>query len=159
MWLRASLVAQMVKNLPAMQESQVWFLGREDPLEKGMTTHSSVLTWEIPRTEEPGGLQSIGSQRVGHAWVTNTGQGGYLFSWYNVKLMTSVVQNCCTLQQVHWSWWVYDTMLVKIFCVYWEKKQTMMFLSAPQETQGTDSSAHGGMKKQAYWTVAPKARL
>ena len=129
MWLRASLVAQMVKNLPAMQESQVWFLGREDPLEKGMTTHSSVLAWEIPRTEEPGGLQSIGSQGVGHNWATNTGQGGYLFSWYNVKLMTSIVQNCYKLQQVHWSWWVYDTTLVKIFfCAYWEKKQAMMLL-------------------------------
>ena len=62
----ASLVAQMVKNLPAMQEIQIHSLGQEDPLEKGMTTHSSILTWRILWTEEPGGLQSIGSQRVGH---------------------------------------------------------------------------------------------
>ena len=62
----ASLVAQMVKNLPAMQETQVQSLGWENPLEKGMATHSSILAWRIPWTEEPGGLQSMGSQRVGH---------------------------------------------------------------------------------------------
>ena len=56
------LVAQTVKNLPAMQETTVQSLGQEDPLEKGMATHSSVLAWEIPWTEEPGGLQFVGSQ-------------------------------------------------------------------------------------------------
>ena len=56
-----SLVAQMLKNLPAMQETQVLSLGREDPLEKGISTHSSVLAWKIPWTEEPGRLQSMGS--------------------------------------------------------------------------------------------------
>ena len=63
---RASLVAQLVKNLPAMQETWVQSLGWEDPLEEGMATHSNILDWRIPWTEEPGGLQSIGSQRVGH---------------------------------------------------------------------------------------------
>ena len=58
----ASLVAQMVKNLPAMQEAWVWSLGWEGPLEKGMTTHSSILAWRIPWTEEPGRLQSMESQ-------------------------------------------------------------------------------------------------
>ena len=61
---RASLVAQMVKNLPAMQEKGVRFLSQDDPLEKGMATHSSILAWRIPWTEEPGGLQSMGLQRV-----------------------------------------------------------------------------------------------
>jgi len=56
------LVAQTVKNLPALQETRVQSLGQEDPLEKRMATHSSVLAWEIPRTEEPGGLQFVGSQ-------------------------------------------------------------------------------------------------
>ena len=56
----------MVKNMPAMQESRVRSPGREDPLEKGMATHSSILVWRIPWTEEPGRPQSIGSQRVGH---------------------------------------------------------------------------------------------
>ena len=63
---RASIVAQMVENLPAVQETQVQSLGREDPLEKGMATHPSILVWRIPRTEEPGGLQSMGSQTVRH---------------------------------------------------------------------------------------------
>ena len=62
----ASLVAQMVKNLPAMQETQVRSLGQENPLEKGMATHSSILAWRIPKTEDPGELQSMGSQRVRH---------------------------------------------------------------------------------------------
>ena len=56
----------MLKNLPTMQEAPVRSLGQEDPLEKGMATHSSILAWRIPRTEEPSGLQSMGSQRVGH---------------------------------------------------------------------------------------------
>ena len=67
MFPRASLVAQVVKYLPAMQETQVQFLGQEDPLQKGMATHSSILAWRIPWTEEPGGLQSVGSPRVGHS--------------------------------------------------------------------------------------------
>ena len=64
----ASLVAQMVKNPPAMWETWVWLLGWEDPLEKGMATHSSIFAWRIPWTEEPGGLHSIGWQRVRHDW-------------------------------------------------------------------------------------------
>ena len=59
-------MVQTVNNLPAMQETWVQPLGREDPLEKGMATHSSILAWKIPLTEEPGGLQSMGLQRVGH---------------------------------------------------------------------------------------------
>ena len=62
----ASLVAQMVKHPPAMRESQVQSLGWEDALEKEMATHSSTLAWKIPWTEEPGRLQSLGSQRVRH---------------------------------------------------------------------------------------------
>ena len=68
----ASLEAQMEKNLPAMQETRVLSLGQEDPLEKEMATHSSILAWRILWTEEPGSLQSMGSQRVRHDWVTNT---------------------------------------------------------------------------------------
>ena len=64
--LVASLLAQTVKCLLTMRETRVRFLGREDPLEKEMATHSSILAWRIPWTEEPGGLQSTGSQRVGH---------------------------------------------------------------------------------------------
>ena len=54
-----------------MQETQVWSLGQEDPLEKGMATHFSIFAWRIPQTEEPGGLQSMGSQTDGYDWATN----------------------------------------------------------------------------------------
>ena len=67
---RVSLVAQMVKNLPAVKETQVQSLGQEDSQEKKMATHFSILAWRIPWTEEPGGLESMGSQRVGHERVT-----------------------------------------------------------------------------------------
>ena len=61
----------MVQKLPAMQETRVWSLGQDDPLEKEVATHSSILAWKIPWTEEPGRLQSSGYQRVKHDWVTN----------------------------------------------------------------------------------------
>ena len=71
-FLWASLVAQMVKNLPTKRETWVRSLGQKDPLEKGKATPSSILAWETPWTEKPVGLQSMGPQRVGHSWVTNT---------------------------------------------------------------------------------------
>ena len=67
-------MAQKVKNLLAMQESQDPSLEQDDTLEKEMTTHSSILAWEIPWTEEPGGLQFMGLQRVRHHWVTEHSQ-------------------------------------------------------------------------------------
>ena len=69
---RASLVAQMVKNLPVMWETQVQSLGQEDPLEEEMATHSHILVCKIPWPKEPGRLQPMGSQRVEHDWVTDT---------------------------------------------------------------------------------------
>ena len=66
------IAAPTVKSLPAMWETWVQSLGQEDPLEKEKITHCSILAWKIPWTEEPGDLQSMGSQRVGHHWVTNT---------------------------------------------------------------------------------------
>ena len=68
----ASLVAQTVKNLPAMQETWVWSLGQKDPLEKGRAIHSSILAWRIPWTREPGWLQSMGLQTIWHNWAINT---------------------------------------------------------------------------------------
>ena len=70
--LTRSQVAQMVKNLPAMQKTQVQSLGWEDSLEKSMATPSSIVAWRIPWTKEPGRLQSVGLQRVKHNWLTNT---------------------------------------------------------------------------------------
>ena len=73
-----ALVAQRLKHLPGMQETWVWSLGQEDPLEKEMETHSSTLAWRIPWREEPGRLQCMGSQRVGHNWATSL----LLFTFY-----------------------------------------------------------------------------
>ena len=70
--LGTSLVAQTVKSLPAVQETQVWSLGREDPLKKGMAINSSILAWRIPWTEESCQVQSMWSQRVRHDWLSDT---------------------------------------------------------------------------------------
>ena len=77
----------MVKHLPTIQETWVQSLGWEDLLEKEMATHSSTLAWKIPGTEKPGGLQSVGSQRVGHDWVTEHTQ-----LLYNAMLVSAVQQ-------------------------------------------------------------------
>ena len=85
--IRASLVAQRLKPLPPMRETQVRSLGGEDPLEKKMATHSSILAWRIPRTEKPGRLQSMGSQRVGHDCATSLHLSAvYIAFILNVKL-------------------------------------------------------------------------
>ena len=83
-----SLVAQTLKNLPAMWETEVWSLGREDPLKKGLGTQSSILAWKIPWTEEPGELQSVGLQSIRHDWATNT----FIFtlSYFTVIMMFSL---------------------------------------------------------------------
>ena len=99
------LVAQSVKNLPAVQETQVRSLGWEDPLEKEMATHSSILAWKISWTEEPGGLQSMGSQRVGHDWATNTyiphswahsghSNYAYWFGLFHDDKLQSMMESC-----------------------------------------------------------------
>ena len=74
------LVAQKVKKLPAMQENGVQSLDWEDPLKKEIATHSSVLDWRIPWSEEPGGPQSMGSQRIRHNWATNTHTHDYYYT-------------------------------------------------------------------------------
>ena len=81
----------MVRNLPAMWETRVRSLGQEDPLEKGMAIHSSILAWRIPWTEEPGGLQSMGLQRIRHDWMTNLSFPFLDFS--SVQFSCSVVSN------------------------------------------------------------------
>ena len=78
-FIGASLVAQLVKNQPAMQEIQVQSLGGEDPLEKEMVTHSSILVWKIPWTEEPGRLQSMRLQRVGNNLATKPSPGSLMY--------------------------------------------------------------------------------
>ena len=87
---QASLVAQMVKNRPVIQEIQVQSLGREDPLEKRLATHSSILAWRISWTEEPCRLQSMEFQRAGHDWVSNT------LTWTNFRPFW-----LCTVHHIH----------------------------------------------------------
>ena len=88
---RASLVVQLVSNLPAMQETLVQFLSREDPLEEGLATHSSILAWRISWTEEPGGLQSMESKRVRPNWATkHIG----LPKWYSHKESACQCRRC-----------------------------------------------------------------
>ena len=82
----------MLRNLPALQETQLWSLGCKDPLEKGMTSQSSILAWRIPWTEEPGGLQSMRSQRVRHDWATDTFTSLSLFSYERWKYTDGFTQ-------------------------------------------------------------------
>ena len=100
----ASQMGQLVKNLPVMQETQVWFLGWEDSMEKGMAILSSILVWRIPWIKEPGGLQSRGSQRVWLNWVTNTST--FTGTWSDVLLhthtYTHMYEHTCT--QMHTAW-------------------------------------------------------
>ena len=84
-----TLVAQRLKCLPAMWETWVQSLGRGDPLEKEMATHSSILAWRIPWTTEPGGLQSTGLQRVGHNWVASLS----LSSNYDAIIVENILNN------------------------------------------------------------------
>ena len=93
----ASLVAQMVKKLPAMWETQVQSLGQEDPLEEEMVTHSSILAQRIPWTEEPDGLQSVGSQGVRHDRVTNTLVHGIVIFSLLFKIYNSFFTVKCAL--------------------------------------------------------------
>ena len=86
-------MAQIVKNPPAMQETGVRSLGWEDPLEKEMATHSGILAWRIPRTEGPGGLQSMGSQRVGYDLANNT----HLVSLFLIFLGNSILYSIILL--------------------------------------------------------------
>ena len=101
------LVAKTIKNLPAMQETWVRSLGQKDPLGKGMATHSSILTWRIPWTEEPGGLHSMGSQSVRHSWATNTFTlflfFAVVFFYYLVfkTLICSVTESCLFFSNSH----------------------------------------------------------
>ena len=103
--MSANLVAQTVKSLLAMWETWVWSLVWEDPLEKEVATHSSILAWEIPWTEEPGGLQSTGFQGVKHDWVTSLSfssgcrTGKVKFSFQSQR--KAVPKNVQTMGQLH----------------------------------------------------------
>ena len=95
MELGDTLVAQMVKNPPAMLETGVWSLGWKDPLEKEMTIHTSTLAWRIPWIQEPAGLQSTGLQRVRHDWATNT----HTTSPIQASLVVQMVKNLPAMKE------------------------------------------------------------
>ena len=104
-FLRASLVSQMVKCLPAKRETQVQSLGWEDPLEKEMATHSNTLAWKIPWTEEHGRLQFMGSWRVGHDWAThfhfsNPACHTYSFMCCGCLQVTTAALSSCNREQM-----------------------------------------------------------
>ena len=106
-----SLVAQMIKNLPVMQETWVRSLGQEVPLEKEMVTHSSILAWRIPWTEELGKLQSMGLQRVRHDWATNT-------LWLNlIFLSTFCIRGYIILYNIYI--YLYYTVLYVYIYIYY----------------------------------------
>ena len=98
MRVRDHLVAQRLKPLPAMRETWVQSLGQEDPLEKEMATHSSIFAWRIPWTEEPGVLQSTGSQRVGRDWATSlslqSNKSAGLLRWLSGKRICLRCRRC-----------------------------------------------------------------
>ena len=110
----ASLVAQLIKCLPAMWETQVRFLGLEDPLEKEMAIHSSTRAWKIPWMEEPDRLQSMGSQRVGHDWAISLSLSalseGWPIGWFphfdsvSASHAVSLVTPFCP---IHWNIWIW----------------------------------------------------
>ena len=91
-WGPGLMAAESVKNLPAVWETWVWSLGWEDPLEKKMATHFSTVAWKISWTQELGGLQYIGSQRIGHNWATNTYLLTYLLTW-TIQSNNSQIKN------------------------------------------------------------------
>ena len=106
-----SLVAQMVKHLPTVRETPVQSLGGEDLLDKGMATHSSTLAWKIPWTEEPGRLQSMGSQRVRHDWVTSLSLSvKYYLDQYKLEHINTWVS--LSSDQPQWSSFCFATLVL-----------------------------------------------
>ena len=110
----ASLVAQRLKHLPPMRENWVWSLSWEDPLEKEMTTHSSILAWRIPWTEEPGRPQSLGSQRVRHDWATSLSLLFYLAYFQSSIHAAACIRISFLLRLNNISLYVYTTLNLSI---------------------------------------------
>ena len=125
----------MVKNLPAVRETWVWSLGGEDPLEKGMATHSSTLAWKIPWTEEPGRLPSMGSHRVGHDWSALAAAAEH---WVEFPLLYSrfllVTYFICACVLSYFSH-------VRLFVILW--------------TVAHQAPLSVGFSKQEYWSWLP----
>ena len=127
--VEASLVGQTIKKLPAMQETQemkVWSLGQEDYLEKEKAAHSSILVWRIPWTEEPGGLQSMGSQTAGHDWATNT----FTFHFLSFTYLKSYL----ILKSNHFSYFYSGLHKVRWHTIIKVCEYSLVFQTAPRMT-------------------------
>ena len=116
MLILASLVAQTVKKLLAIQETWVWSLDRDNHLDKEMATHTSILAWRVSWTEEPGGLQSMGLQRVGHDWATIA----LIFMLIHVELVHSVQQLCILNEYIRiYMFFLFMDTYVHYLCLYY----------------------------------------
>ena len=116
-------MAQTVKHLPTMWETWVQSLGREDFLEKEMATHSSILAWKIPWMEEPGVLQFMGSQRVGHDWA-NSATHSLTQAWWQYRARIYSFPN---FEPVHYSMSVSNCCILTYIQVYWEAGKVVWY--------------------------------
>ena len=118
----ASLVAQTVKCLPTMRETWVQSLGGEDPLEKEMTTHPSILAWKIPWTEELGRLQSMGLQRVRHDWVTSLH-----YRWCCVNNRRHLMSDCLSICDISGNWCLMNRFLNILWSFPWCQSKFIIY--------------------------------
>ena len=169
-------MAQTVKNPPATQETWVWFLGLEDPLEEGTATHSSILAWRIPRTEVPGGLQSMGSQRARHDWSHLAQHSTAFHHSFTVVTFQNGKQQwrACSVRPgemsatIYWllptnvSWQppVYHTRgMCVCLCVCVPVAQSCLTLCHPVDCSPPGSSVHGILHPRILeWVVIPFCR-
>ena len=136
MWRLKSTMAQMVKNLPAKQETRVQSLGLEGPLEKEMATHSIILAWEVLWTEEPGGLQFMGSQRAGHNW--SNWHARYIKGW------TSGTHKTCTNLKDTNEWKSYMKELIKYGSIFKKVLEQAKLIDGRKKMTVVASSAGDG---------------
>ena len=154
----------MIKNMPAMWETWVWSLGWEDPLEKRMITDSSILAWKIPWTEEPGGLESMGSQRVSHDLVTNTETQAFFHDYVILLLMISHCLNCCLFSSITLCADTKDTLRVFSWCSLWKGSMVRVQVKVPSLARREVVNNHprsgsvndGSPSPRAWEAEAPK---
>ena len=128
----ASLVAQRLKRLPPMWETQVRSLGRDNPLEKEMATHSSILAWRIPWTEELGRLQSTGSQRVEHDWVTSLSLSSRLRNGWDCLKDLNVKENFNIEHNLYFISYAFSSFLSHLFSRSWLQQSLVLTTTTTQ---------------------------
>ena len=146
----------MVKNLSAVQETWVWSLGQEEPLEKGMVMHSSILVWRIPWTEEISGLQSMGSQRVRYYWATNTFtlHLSFLFDFPTYHLHLFFTAICKASPVSHFAFLHFFStgmVLIPVSCTMSRSSRVQLFVTS--RTHLAPLSIE--FSRQEYWSALP----